>query len=172
MITRQSCSKLTKIPAKIVEIMATISKKLPQTTWMLTDLQSNPVTMKKQTGAYFGMLFMLQKVNLNSCWLLDWTQMLFYSCCFWTLWHFFNYDLQELWNKTGTRKNWRWLPIHLYGKILHQEMCQALCYWFALTERDSVSTFAGWEKKTAWSFGKSIQKQHNFSKGEISFPNL
>ena len=62
--------------------------------------------------------------------------------------HFFNLDLQELWIEIGTGKNRRLLPIHLYAKILHQEMCKALPFWFALTECDSVSMFAGQGIKT------------------------
>ena len=44
--------------------------------------------------------------------------------------HFLNLDFQELWIEIGTGKNRRWLPIHLYAKTLHWEMCQALTFSF------------------------------------------
>ena len=63
--------------------------------------------------------------------------------------HFFDLDLQELWIETGTRKNPKWLPNPLYVETLHQEMYQALLFWFTLTGYDSVSMFASWRKKMA-----------------------
>ena len=56
--------------------------------------------------------------------------------------NFLNLDLQELWIESGTRENRPWLPIHLYAETLHQEMCQALPFWFALAGYDSVAMFA------------------------------
>ena len=64
---------------------------------------------------------------------------------------FFNLDLQELWIEIGTGKNRRWLLTHLRVETLHQEMCQALLFWLALTGYNSVSIFPGWGKKALWS---------------------
>ena len=63
--------------------------------------------------------------------------------------HFFDLDLQELWIEIGTRNNQKWLPTPLYVETLHQEMYQALLFWFTLTGCDSVSMFASWRKKMA-----------------------
>ena len=52
--------------------------------------------------------------------------------------HFFNLDLQELWIEIGAGKKRKWLPILLYVETLHQEMCQALSFWFVLTGYSSV----------------------------------
>ena len=138
---------ITKIPKNIVEIMAT----------HLEDVLSNNLD---------GDLFTLQPCNHKEAdtrlllHALDTSKSGFKRFLIVTvdtdvvvlaLCNFFNLDLQELLIEIGIGKNRRWLPIHLYTERLHQEMCQALPFWFTLTGCDSASMFAGWGKMTAWS---------------------
>ena len=51
----------------------------------------------------------------------------------------------------------RFLPIHEYAKILGEEVCRGLPLWFAFTGCDTVSTFSGRGKKTAWNAWKSFR---------------
>ena len=65
--------------------------------------------------------------------------------------HFWSLGLDELWVEIGVGKNRRWHPIHIYANALGKDICEALVFWYAFTGCDSVSTFAGRGKKTAWS---------------------
>ena len=47
------------------------------------------------------------------------------------------------------RKKW-WLPIHAYAKHLRRLKCLPLLLWYASTGCDTVSSFKGRGKKTAW----------------------
>ena len=61
----------------------------------------------------------------------------------------------ELWLAFGTGKSFRYLAAHQMSKCLGPEMSRALPMFHALTGCDTVSSFAGHGKKTAWSTWKS-----------------
>ena len=63
---------------------------------------------------------------------------------------FFSLQLVELWIEYGTGKDKRWIPIHLYAKLLGERNCRALPFWYAFTGCDTTSQFEGRGKKTAW----------------------
>lgn len=56
----------------------------------------------------------------------------------------------KLWIEFGAGKHQRWLPIHDYARLLGREKCTALPFWFVVTGCDTVSSFGGRGKKTAW----------------------
>ena len=138
---------ITKIPKNIVEIMAThledvLSNNLDGDLFTLQPCNHKEVDTRLllhalDTSKSGFKRFLIVTVD---------TDVVVLALC-----HFFNLDLQELLIEIGIGKNQRWLPIHLYTERLHQEMCQALPFWFALTGCDSASMFAGWGKMTAWS---------------------
>ena len=66
------------------------------------------------------------------------------------LYIFHSLFIEELWIEFGAGKHRRWLPIHRYAALLGEEICRALPLWYALTGCDTVSSFAGRGKKTAW----------------------
>ena len=47
----------------------------------------------------------------------------------------------------------RWLPIHEYAQYLGEETCRGLPFLYAVSGCDTVSTFSGIGKKTAWNVG-------------------
>eukprot|EP00794_Sanderia_malayensis_P021193 gene21193-23274_t len=63
--------------------------------------------------------------------------------------------LDELWIEFGAGKNRRWIPIHRIVEALGEEKCSALLYWHAFTGCDTVSSFAGKEKTSAWQCWKA-----------------
>ena len=75
-----------------------------------------------------------------------------------SFYHFFLLDLDELWIEFGVGKNKRYLPIHDYAKVLSEEICRVLSFWFAMTECDTVSMFAGRGKKSAWNAWDSFKE--------------
>ena len=58
-------------------------------------------------------------------------------------------DLDELWIEFGVGKKKRCHPIHDYAKVLSQEICRALPFWFAMTGCDTVYMFTGRGKNSA-----------------------
>ena len=73
------------------------------------------------------------------------------------LYHFFfSLNLDELWIEIGVGQNRRYLPIHTYAAVLKEENCRALLFWYVVMGCDSVSTFAGRGKKTAWKIWKAF----------------
>ncbi len=64
--------------------------------------------------------------------------------------HFSNLNIEELWVEIGINQHRRWLPIRIYARILTDEICKALPFWFSITGCDTVSMSAGRGKKTAW----------------------
>ena len=133
---------ITKVPASIVEIMATHLEEVLSNN-LDADLSALQPCNHADTRLILHALDASKSGFKRLLIITVDTDVLILALC-----HFFNLDLQELWIKAGTRKNWRWLPIHLYAETLHQEMCQALPFWFALTGCDSASMFAGRRKKT------------------------
>ena len=55
--------------------------------------------------------------------------------------------------KYGVGQHKRWPPIHEYAKCLGEEICRALPFWYAISVCDTVPTFSGRGKKTAWNVG-------------------
>ena len=66
-----------------------------------------------------------------------------------SLYAFFDLGIDELWIGYGSGKHRIWIPIHAFGSVLGEELCQALLFWYALTGCYTVSSFAGRGKKTA-----------------------
>ena len=64
----------------------------------------------------------------------------------------------ELWLAFGTGKSFRYLTAHQIGASLGPEMSCALPMSHALTGCDTVSSFAGHGKRTAWSTWKSLSE--------------
>ena len=62
---------------------------------------------------------------------------------------FCNLKIDQLWIEYGSGKNRRWLPGHNYVKLLDEEKCRALPFWYALTGCGTVSLFCEKGKKTA-----------------------
>ena len=67
-----------------------------------------------------------------------------------TLHIFCDLKIEELWIEYGCVKNCWWLPIHNYVKLLGEDKWKALPFWYSLTGCDTVSSFCGRGKKTAW----------------------
>ena len=64
--------------------------------------------------------------------------------------HFFTLNLEELWIEFGVDKYRRYIPIHTCAETFGRKLCSSLTLWHALTGCDTVSSFNGKEKKTAW----------------------
>ena len=64
-------------------------------------------------------------------------------------------SLSELWFKTGVGKNKRYIPIHTSLNTIGASVCRLLPAVHAITGCDSVSSFSGVGKKTAFSLLKS-----------------
>lgn len=62
----------------------------------------------------------------------------------------------ELWIALGTGSNFRYIPIHELISSIDSRICVALPVFHALTGCDTVSSFGGRGKKTAWSTWKSF----------------
>ena len=74
------------------------------------------------------------------------------------LYHFYGLDVNELWMEYGVGQHKRWPPIHEYAKCLEEEICRALPFWYAISGCDTVSTFSGRGKKTAWDVGSVFEE--------------
>ena len=74
------------------------------------------------------------------------------------LYHFYGLDVNELWMEYGVGQHKRWPPIHEYAKCLEEEICRALPFWYAISGCDTVSTFSGRGKKTAWNVGSVFEE--------------
>ena len=73
-------------------------------------------------------------------------------------------DLTELWVEFGCGKDRRWGHIHHYAKMLGEELCMALPFWFSFTGCDIASQFSGGGKKTAWkTWGSFSQVNETFA---------
>ena len=76
---------------------------------------------------------------------------------------FHSIDVDELWIEYGTGTSRRWLPIHTYAMSLGEELCRALLFWFVFTGCDTVSSFCGRGKKTAWDiWGSYLEATETF----------
>ena len=58
--------------------------------------------------------------------------------------------LEELWIEFGVGKSRKYIPIHDCTRILDKTICNCLAFWHSLTGCDTVSSFNGKGKKTAW----------------------
>ena len=99
---------ITKIPANIVEIMATHLEEV-----LSNNLDADLSALQPCNHEQADMRLFLQALDASNSGfkrllILD-TDIVVLALC-----HFFSLDLQELWIETGTGKNRRWLPIHLY----------------------------------------------------------
>ena len=59
-------------------------------------------------------------------------------------------NINELWILFGSGKSYRYLPIHLYVAKIGNSKVEALLFFHAITGCDTVSTFHGKGKKSAW----------------------
>ena len=59
-------------------------------------------------------------------------------------------SISELWITLGVRKNLRFLPVHEIASSLGREKLKALPMFDSITGCDTVSSFSGKGKKTAW----------------------
>ena len=71
--------------------------------------------------------------------------------------HFSSFDIDELWVEFGVGKFRRFFPIHKYADMMGNNLCRSLTFWHALTGCDTVSSFNGKGKKTAWKTLRSFQ---------------
>lgn len=58
--------------------------------------------------------------------------------------------VDELWIAFGSGSSFRYLPVHLYASAMGQEKARALPIFHAITGCDTVSSFYGRGKKSAW----------------------
>ena len=58
--------------------------------------------------------------------------------------------LEELWVEFGVGVNRNWIAVHRLVHSLSLPKCGAFPSWYALTGCDTVSSFHGKEKKSAW----------------------
>ena len=58
--------------------------------------------------------------------------------------------LEELWVEFGVGVNRNWIAVHRLAHSLWPPKCGAFPSWYALTGCDTVSSFHGKEKKSAW----------------------
>ena len=63
---------------------------------------------------------------------------------------YFSLEVPNLWIDFRSGRSRRWLPIHTFAHFLGPEKCAALLFWYAFTGCDTVSSFGGLGKKTAW----------------------
>ena len=66
------------------------------------------------------------------------------------LYMFCDLKVDQLWMEYGCEKNGRCLLTHNYVKLLVEKKCRALTFWYSLKGCDTVSSFCGRGKKTAW----------------------
>ena len=66
-------------------------------------------------------------------------------------------DISELWIVFGTGKSFRYLAIHEMARALEPDRCVALPMFHAFTGCDTVSSFGGRGKKTAWDTWKAYE---------------
>ena len=64
--------------------------------------------------------------------------------------HFFTLSLEEFWIEFEVDKYRRCIPIHTCTETFGRKLCSSLTLWHALTGCDTVSSFNGKGKKTAW----------------------
>jgi len=67
---------------------------------------------------------------------------------------FHQLNINELWFEFDVGKDKRWLPIHKYATTLSEEKCNGILFWYAFTGCDTMSSFYGRSKKTAWDVWK------------------
>jgi hypothetical protein len=67
-------------------------------------------------------------------------------------------DIDELWVAFGTGKNFRFLAVHEMAVALGPNKCRGLPFFHALTGCDTVSSFGGRGKKTAWESWKACDE--------------
>ena len=64
--------------------------------------------------------------------------------------HFAALKLEELWIEFGVGKSRKYIPIHDCARIFGERICSSISFWHSFTGCDTVSTFNGKGKKTAW----------------------
>ena len=81
----------------------------------------------------------------------------------------------EMWIAFSTGKNFRFIPIHEIVSLLTPKVCSSLLAFHAFTGYDTVSSFGGRRKKTAWETWKvfpevsdAFLEMTNILGGEIS----
>lgn len=79
--------------------------------------------------------------------------------------------LRELWVGFGTGSRYRFLPIHEYANALGPSKCVALPIFHALTGCDTVSSFLGRGKKTAWKVWEAFDQITPTFKSFSKLPN-
>ena len=107
-LSKMLAINITKIPANIVEIMATHLEEV-----LSNNLDADLSALQPCNHEQADMRLFLQALDASNSGfkrlLIVDTDIVVLALC-----HFFSLDLQELWIETGTGKNRRWLPIHLY----------------------------------------------------------
>ena len=71
--------------------------------------------------------------------------------------------LEELWVEFGVDVNRKWIPVHRLVHFLSPPKCGAFPSWYALTGYDTVSSFHGKGKKSAWETWKCYPEATGFS---------
>ena len=66
------------------------------------------------------------------------------------LYYFHRLQVETLWIRFGVGRNISWIPIHEIADELGEEKCSAIVFWFIFTGCDTVSSFGGRGKRTAW----------------------
>ena len=66
--------------------------------------------------------------------------------------------LEELWVEFGVGVNQKWIAVHRSAHFLSPPKCGAFPSWYALTGRDTVSSFPGKGMKSAWETSKCYPK--------------
>lgn len=67
---------------------------------------------------------------------------------------FNNINPDELWIALGTGSSFRYIAVHQLAAAMNPRQCATLPIFHALTGCDTVSSFAGRRKKTAWEIWK------------------
>ena len=77
-------------------------------------------------------------------------------------------NIKELWIEFGTGKHRRYIPIHKLSEHLTPPIAEALPFFHAFTGCDTVSTFAGIGKRSAWN---AWMKYHDVDETFIKLGN-
>ena len=77
----------------------------------------------------------------------------------------------ELWIAFGVRSNFRYIAVHEMVSTMSPSECLTLPVFHAFTGCDTVSTFAGRGKKTAWKAWKSFPEVNDAFNELLSMPN-
>ena len=76
---------------------------------------------------------------------------------------------EKLFIEYGTAKNLRFLPIHEIRRSLGPSRCRGLLFFYGLTGVDSISSFVGYGKVTAWNIWTSFSNEFTDLFEKLSF---